>query len=255
MSTPTVTRMRAEPRSAGTAVITSCAPRSASLPVLSMIGCARSTSSHGNPRAGEAALAELLIERIPSIEQVQFSCSSTESCMSAVRLARAFTGRTKIAKFEGGYHGFSDQLMVSSHSEPEHAVGSDSAASAVADSAGIPASDVDNVVLLPQNDLSATRRLLTESADDIACLISEFQSGSGRLVALDRDFVAALRQITSDLGILLIADETISLRAGHRRCTGPVRRHSRPHRHGEDDRRRPAPGCRGRTRRRHGSAV
>lgn len=176
--------------------------------------------SFGNPGRAEAGLARILVDRIPSVEKVQFSCSATESCMSAVRVARAYTGRTKIAKFEGGYHGFSDALHVSSHSMPGQDAGSDSDPRPLADSAGIPEVDVENVVVLVQNDREGAERILRAHAGELACLILELQSGSGGLVPLDRDFVELLRELTTELGIVLVFDETISLRAGYSGAQG-----------------------------------
>jgi glutamate-1-semialdehyde 2,1-aminomutase len=175
--------------------------------------------SFGNPSLAEGDLAQLLIDRIPSVDKVQFSCSATESCMSAIRVARAYTGKTKIAKFEGGYHGFSDLLQISVHPDPAKG-GTADAPRAVPDSGGIPLQDVDNIVLLTQNDLSSCERILRQRAGEIACLILELQSGAGGLVVLDQDFVEALRAITSELGIVLIFDETISLRAGYHGLQG-----------------------------------
>ncbi|MEW2404384.1 aminotransferase class III-fold pyridoxal phosphate-dependent enzyme [Streptomyces sp. NPDC046862] len=170
--------------------------------------------SFGNPSTAEAELARILIDRIPSVDKVQFSCSATESCMSAIRVARAYTGKTKIAKFEGGYHGFSDPLHMSSHTYPDHDHGTASDPKAVPDSGGIPAEDVGNIVLLTQNDRIGCERILRAHADDVACLIVELQSGAGGLVVLDQDFVEELRALTTELGIVLVFDETISLRAG-----------------------------------------
>ena len=170
--------------------------------------------SFGNPSRAEAELAQLLIDRIPSVEKIQFSCSATESCMGAIRVARAYTGRTKYAKFEGGYHGFSDVLHVSSHTEQDSDSGPDTDPRALADSGGIPDADVDNVIVLVQNDREGTERLLRRHATDLACLIVELQSGAGGLVVLDQDFVGMLREVTAELDILLVFDETISLRAG-----------------------------------------
>lgn len=176
--------------------------------------------SFGNPGTAETRLAEILIDRVPSVERVRFSCSATESCMSAVRVARGYTGRTKIAKFEGGYHGFSDALHISSHTGPGDEGGTDEAPLPVADSGGIPANDVANTVILPQNDWVSCERILRANAGQLACLIMELQSGAGGLVALDRDFVARLRELTAELGIVLVFDETISLRAGYHGLQG-----------------------------------
>lgn len=170
--------------------------------------------SFGNPVALETELAQLLVDRIPSIERVQFSCSASESCLSAVRIARAYTGRTKIAKFEGGYHGFTDTLQISWHPDHDGDCGPDDAPNAMPDSAGIPAEDVENVVVLTQNDMEGTERILRARADEIACVILELESASGGVVSLDQDYVEALRELTSELGIVLIFDETVTLRAG-----------------------------------------
>ena len=140
--------------------------------------------------------------------------------MSAVRIARGYTGRTKIAKFEGGYHGFSDVLHISSHTGPDDDGGPDEAPNAVPDSGGIPGSDLDNVVVLPQNDWPSCERILRANAAELACLILELQSGAGGLVTLDRAFVARLRELTAELGIVLIFDETISLRADYHGLQG-----------------------------------
>jgi len=169
--------------------------------------------SFGNPSPAEADLARILIDRIPSVERIQFSCSATESCMSAIRVARAFTGRTRIAKFEGGYHGFSDLLHISSHPNPALSGPAD-APNPLPDSGGIPTADIDNIILLTQNDLAACERTLRDRAAEIACVIMELQSGAGGLVVLDQEFVEGIRALTEELGIVLIFDETISLRAG-----------------------------------------
>lgn len=170
--------------------------------------------SFGNPSTAESQLARILIDRIPSVERIQFSCSATESCMSAIRVARAYTGRKMVAKFEGGYHGFSDPLHISAHAAPTPEYGPDDAPTAVPESGGIPREDVGNVIVLTQNDWESCEHILRTRAGDIACLIMELQSGAGGLVVLDQDFVERLRELTSELGIVLIFDETISLRAG-----------------------------------------
>ncbi len=176
--------------------------------------------SFGNPSAAEPELAQILIDRIPSVERVQFSCSSTESCMSAVRIARAHTGRHRIAKFEGGYHGFSDALHISVHPDPSRPCGEDEAPQPLPDSAGIPQSAVDEVVLLVQNDWDSCERILRAHGGELACVIMELESGAGGLVVLERDFVQRLRDLTRELGMVLIFDETITLRADYRGLQG-----------------------------------
>ncbi|MDX3522703.1 aspartate aminotransferase family protein [Streptomyces scabiei] len=176
--------------------------------------------SFGNPSTAEAELACILIDRIPSVERIQFSCSATESCMSAIRVARAYTGKTKIAKFEGGYHGFSDPLHVSAHATLTPEYGTAETPTAVPESGGISLEDVGNAVVLTQNDWAGCEHILRTQADDLACLIMELQSGAGGLVVLEQEFVQKLRDLTSELGIVLIFDETISLRAGYHGLQG-----------------------------------
>src|SRR5699024_11137645 len=100
--------------------------------------------SFGNPVDEERQLADLLIDRIPSVELVRFTCSATEAAMSAVRIARAYTGKNMVAKFEGGYHGFSDTLSVSGHVHPDHDHGTGEAPKSTPESGGIPQNVVDN---------------------------------------------------------------------------------------------------------------
>jgi len=169
--------------------------------------------SFGNPIHHELDLAQLLCERIASVEQVKFFCSASEACIGAIRIARGFTGRNKVAKFEGGYHGFGDDLAISAHPGQDGSEGTDERPNAVPDSAGIPAYKSENIVVLVQNDFDACRKILTEHADQLACVIVELQSGAGGSVELEREFVTQLRALTKTLGILLIVDETMSLRA------------------------------------------
>lgn len=178
-----------------------------------LIAAIPSGTSFGNPVAEEAALARILIDRVASIDMVQFSCSASESVMSAIRVARAFTGRTLIAKFEGGYHGFTDPVSVSAHPHGGEEYGSDSNPRPVADSEGIPAAVVEHVIMLTQNDEAGTERILREHADDLACVIVELESGAGGHVVLRKDFVQMLRRVTAELRILLVIDETMTLRA------------------------------------------
>ncbi|WP_458117332.1 aspartate aminotransferase family protein [Arthrobacter sp. D2-10] len=176
--------------------------------------------SFGNPSTREAELAQILVDRIPSVEKVQFSCSASESCMSAVRIARAYTGKSKIAKVEGGYHGFTDPLNISTHPSPGPDSGTASDPKPMADSGGIPTAEVQNVVLLTQNDRVGAERILRANADSIACLIIELESGAGGFVTLDQEFVEDLRSLTQELGIVLIFDETVTLRAGYNGLQG-----------------------------------
>ncbi|SDA92055.1 glutamate-1-semialdehyde 2,1-aminomutase [Pseudomonas sp. NFACC15-1] len=171
--------------------------------------------SFGNPTDHELELARHLCERVESIEQIKFFCSASEACLSAIRIARGYTGRKKIAKFEGGYHGFTDDLAISAHPNPNNFPGPDFNPKSLPDSDGIPSYKSEHVVVLIQNDFDACEKILRGNKDDIACLIMELQSGAGGIVELDKDFVHKLRTLTEELGILLIVDETITFRAAY----------------------------------------
>ena len=169
--------------------------------------------SLGNPTVEESNLAKMLTERVASMEQVKFSCSASESCLSAVRIARAYTGKKKIAKMEGGYHGFIDELAFSAHPNPAASAKDLTALKPQAESAGILDDIAENIVLLTQNNIEASEQVLRAHADEIACVIMELQSGSGGIVVLEPDYVKKMRELTKELGIVLIFDETISIRA------------------------------------------
>lgn len=171
--------------------------------------------SFGNPVELETELAQLIVDRIESIEKVQFSCSASESNMSAIRLARAFTGRERIAKFEGGYHGFTDPLQISWHPDHDGDCGPDDEPKPMPDSAGIPSAEIANAVVLTQNDWEGTERILRAHADEVSCVVLELESASGGVVTLTREYVTRLRELTAELGIVLIVDETVTLRAGY----------------------------------------
>lgn len=169
--------------------------------------------SFGNPTDHELDLASLLCDRIESVEQVKFFCSASEACLGAIRIARAFTGKSKVAKFEGGYHGFSDDLAISTHPNPGNFPGPDSKPRSLPDSDGIPSYKIDNIITLVQNDFAACEKILRSHYHDTACVIMELQSCAGGVVSLDKEFVAKIRDLTRELGMVLIVDETMSLRA------------------------------------------
>lgn len=169
--------------------------------------------SIGNPTEEEGELARMLCERIDSFEKVKFFCSASEACVGALRIARGYTGRTKVAKMEGGYHGFLDDFSFSAH--PNASKADDDLEHIVPqpESAGIPANRAEDVVLLTQNNIEVSEKLIREHADELACVVMELQSGSGGIVTLDKAFVKRIREITKELGIVLIFDETITIRA------------------------------------------
>lgn len=168
--------------------------------------------SIGNPTE-EGELARMLCERIDSFEKVKFFCSASEACVGALRIARGYTGKTKVAKMEGGYHGFLDDFSFSAH--PNASKADDDLEHIVPqpESAGIPANRAEDVVLLTQNNIEVSEKLIREHADELACVVMELQSGSGGIVTLDKAFVKRIREITKELGIVLIFDETITIRA------------------------------------------
>jgi len=171
--------------------------------------------SFGNPMEHEHRLAEIICERIESVEKVIFSCSASESCLSAIRIARANTGKNKIAKFEGGYHGMGDEFMISLHPYPYFFRGPAEQPIGWPNTAGIPSHVLQNVVILPQNDLKNCERILKDNAKDLAGVIIELMTSAGGGIVMEKEFVKGLREITEELGILLIIDETVTLRTDY----------------------------------------
>jgi glutamate-1-semialdehyde 2,1-aminomutase len=159
----------------------------------------------------EVELATLLCERVPSLELVRFCNSGTEATMFAMRLARAFTGRPKIARIEGGYHGTHDYAEVSTHPAPMEAGASDRPI-ARPDSIGTPQWALRDTVVLPFNNPAAAERILREEGGQVAAVILEPIIGAGGVIASTHEFLELLRSVTRELGMLLIFDEVISLR-------------------------------------------
>lgn len=171
------------------------------------------------PSEWEVRLAELLCERIPSVERVRFMNSGTEANLMAVKAARAFTGKPRIAKMEGGYHGQYDLLEASFQPRPD-AWGDAAAPNSVAYSAGTPRSLLDEVLVLPLNDLQATRTLLRRHAADLAAVILDpFRLQLG-VVQPRLDYLQMLREETARLGIVLVFDEVLCLRVGYHGAQG-----------------------------------
>ena len=163
------------------------------------------------PTEAEVRLAELLVERVPSIERIRFTNSGTEAVMMAIQAARAFTGRSKIAKFEGCYHGAYDYAEVSVGPAIE-AAGDPGAPRSVAESAGVARSVVDEVLVLPFNDAEAVERLVARHADELAAVIVDPLPHRSGFLDPVRQFLPRLRQVTRAHEVLLISDEIISFR-------------------------------------------
>jgi len=169
--------------------------------------------SFPGPSEHEIRLAEILTTRIPAMEVVRFANSGTEATMHAVRVARAFTGRNKIAKFEGAYHGTHDWVLVSVAPDPA-AAGSRKRPKSVAWSAGVPPMVLKHVVTLPWNDADACVKILEKQGGDIAALLIDPLLANAGMIPVREGFLETLREATQRLGILLTFDEVISFRVG-----------------------------------------
>ncbi|MSQ23669.1 MAG: glutamate-1-semialdehyde-2,1-aminomutase [Chloroflexi bacterium] len=159
-------------------------------------------TSFGAPHEREIQLAELIRAAMPSIERLRFVSSGTEATMSALRLARGFTGRTKILKFDGSYHGHSDGLLV--------AAGSGLLTSGLAASAGVPPSWTTETLSVPYNNLRSVEEAFALHHDAIAAIIVEPVAGNMGVISPAEGFLQGLRKLTSDNGALLVFDEVIT---------------------------------------------
>ncbi|WP_415641028.1 glutamate-1-semialdehyde 2,1-aminomutase [Sporolactobacillus spathodeae] len=159
-------------------------------------------TSFGAPHVFETKLAEEVIRRVPSIEMIRMVNSGTEATMSAIRLARGYTGRTKILKFEGSYHGSSDSLLIKA--------GSGVATLGLPDSPGVPEQLAQNTLTVPYNDLASVEAVFKRFGADLACVIVEPVAGNMGVVPPLPGFLEGLRQITKEYGTLLIFDEVMT---------------------------------------------
>ena len=175
----------------------------ASAPVIKAIARAASAgTSYGAPTEQEVRLARLITDAVPSIEQVRLVSSGTEAVMSAIRVARAYTQRELILKFEGCYHGHSDYLLSKA--------GSGLATLDLPDSPGVPAAFTRHTLTAPYNDLATVKRLIETHHRDLACVIVEPIAGNMGVVPPSGDFLPTLRELTRAHEILLIFDEVIT---------------------------------------------
>ncbi len=165
-------------------------------------GAAGRSSSFGASTAAEGDLAELAMRCFPSVERLRFTSSGTEACMSAVRLARGFTGRDLVVKFEGCYHGHSDGMLVKA--------GSGVATLGIPGSAGVPEDTAKHTLALPYNDLAAVRAAFDRYAGRIACVIAEPVVGNAGTLLPGEGYLPGLREITAADGALLILDEVMT---------------------------------------------
>ena len=163
---------------------------------------ARRGTSFGAPTEGETRLAQLIVEALPAVEKVRLVNSGTEATMSAVRLARAFTGRERIVKFAGCYHGHADPFLV--------AAGSGAVTFGTPSSPGVPEALVAATLVAPFNDLDAVEELCRRHGDDTAAIIVEPVAGNAGVIPPAEGFLAGLRSLCDRYGILLVFDEVIT---------------------------------------------
>lgn len=167
-----------------------------------VVAAVRAGTSFGAPTVGETALAERIVEIVPGVEQVRLVSSGTEATMSALRLARAATGRDRIIKFAGCYHGHADLLLVQA--------GSGVATFGLPDSPGVPAGATADTLVAPFNDLAAVESLFESYPEQIAAVIVEPIAGNMGMVLPGDGFLAGLRSLTRQHGALLIFDEVMT---------------------------------------------
>ncbi len=159
-------------------------------------------TSFGAPTPAEIELASMVVDAVPSIEKVRFVSSGTEATMSAVRLARGYTGRKKVVKFDGCYHGHSDSFLVKA--------GSGVITLGIPGSPGVPDDIVKNTISIPYNNVDVLSKTLQEQGDDIACVIVEPVGGNMGCVPPADGYLQALRDLTAEHGVVLIFDEVIT---------------------------------------------
>jgi glutamate-1-semialdehyde 2,1-aminomutase len=159
-------------------------------------------TSYGAPTCAEVALAEAVADAVPSIEEVRMVSSGTEATMSAIRLARGFTGRDKFIKFDGNYHGHSDALLV--------AAGSGLLTLGIPSTPGVTAGTVADTIVLPYNDLDAVAEVLENEGEQVAAIIVEPVAGNMGVVPPREGFLEGLRALCDTYGVVLIFDEVIT---------------------------------------------
>lgn len=173
----------------------------------------------GMPTPGEVRLSEMLVERLPSVEQIRYCNSGTEAVMNCIKAARAFTGRSMFAKVEGAYHGTYDPAEVSQDASPD-TWGEAEAPASVATCAGTPQGVLDDVVIIPFNNVDLAERIIRAKANSLAAVLVDVMPNRAGLVPATPEFIAMLRRVTREIGALLILDEVITFRLGYHGAQG-----------------------------------
>ncbi len=176
-------------------------------------------TAFAGPTRYEIDLARVLCERLPAVDRLRFVNSGSEAVMMAVKAARAYTGKSAIAKFEGAYHGAYDFVEVSLASNPEN-WGDPAKPTATPYASGVPQSLLDEVVVLPFNHIDETRALLRQHRDRLAAVVFDVMPSRVGLIPARADFIEALQEECRNLGILIISDEVISFRLGYHGAQG-----------------------------------
>ena len=172
------------------------------LVIEAIVAAARRGTTYGAPTESETLMAQMIIDAFPAIEMVRMVSSGTEAVMSAIRLARGYTGRDKILKFDGCYHGHSDSLLVKA--------GSGVATLGIPGSPGVPKQLAELTLTAAYNDLAGLQDILVKEGEQIACIIVEPVAGNMGVVLPQKGFLSGLRELTKKYGIVLIFDEVIT---------------------------------------------
>ncbi len=172
---------------------------------------AKGTAFSG-PTEAQIRLSKILCDRVPSLDTIRFTNSGTEGTLMAIRTARAFTGKYKIAKFEGGYHGTHEYAAVSVRPPADKL--DPNGPTAIPEHPGQPPSVSEDVIVLPYNDLEGSKAMINQHKDNLACVIMEPVASAFGYLPANLEFLQGIRNLTDDLGILLIFDEVQSFRVG-----------------------------------------
>lgn len=158
----------------------------------------------------EIDLAELMLKLVPSIEKVRFTNSATEATMAGIRLARGYTGRNKILKFEGHYHGWSDAMLLTTNPQPVSTLGHPNSPVGIVDSSGIPHGAIEDTIVAPWNDIDALDRVFKDKGREIACVVTEGIMANVGIILPDDGYLEQLQALCQSHDVLLYLDESVT---------------------------------------------